>query len=395
MREASDAPAGDAASEFEFMEGEHTMAQEAALRAKNEPENRKAMPVFDVDIHESFAALDDLVPHLDEPWKGLVGRGEWKGFTQPFVYWTSGGSYWTPERADGEAPSNMQTSASDYGVMKDLLLDAFDIERGILTGYFYPVMLGEMQVEFASALAAAYNDFQVERWLSKDDRFLGSIHVAPQDPQGAAREIDRLGSHPQMVQVMLALGGLKRAYGDPFFLPIFEAAQRNNLAIATHHNTYAEGALGMGRYYVERHVLIPQVTMATLISLVFNGVFDRFADLRFILLEGGFTWLPHLLWRMDREYKSLRQEVPWVKKLPSEHIVGDGRVKLATQPTEDLSAEEWTKVVELIGSDEALVFATDYPHFDFDSPTRALPNALPEDLKRKILYDNARAFYGF
>ena len=62
------------------------------------------------------------------------------------------------------------------------------------------------------------------------------------------------------------LGGATATHvriGDPFFFPIFEAAQRNNLTIATHHNTYAEGALGMGRYYVERHVLIPQVTMAT------------------------------------------------------------------------------------------------------------------------------------
>ncbi len=277
--------------------------------------------------------------------------------------------------------------------MQRLLLDAYGIEVGILTGYFYPVMMGDMQVEFASA--SAYNDYQISEWLDKDERFRGSIHVAPQDPRAAAREIDRVGGHPQMVQVMLALGGLNRAYGDPFFFPVFEAAERNGLVIATHHNVYASGAFGMGRYYVERHVLIPQVTMSTLNSLTFNGVFDRFPSLKFTMLEGGFTWLPHLLWRMDREYKSLRQEVPWVKKLPSEHIVGDRRVTLATQPTEDLSADEWEKVIDLIGGDETLVFATDYLHFDFDSPTRALPSGLNADLKRKILSENARSFYGF
>ena len=149
----------------------------------------------------------------------------------------------------------------------------------------------------------------------------------------------------------------------------------------------------MGRYYIERHTLIPQATMAQVISLMFNGVFDRFPNLDFVCLEGGFTWLPHLLWRMDREYKSVRQEVPWVKKLPSHHIVGDGRLRLSTQPTEDLTADELVKVIELIGSDEVLVFSTDYPHFDFDSPLRSLPAGLPKELKRKVLYDNARALY--
>ncbi len=199
------------------------MTQEHTLQSQEENGGRReAQSIIDVDIHESFAALRDLVPYLQEPWKNLLDRGEWKGFTQPFAYWTAGGQYWTEDESGGS--SSMSTSASDYGAMKRLLLDAYNIEAGILTGYFYPVMFGDMQVEFASALAAAYNDYQVENWLDKDERFRGSIHVAPQDPQEAAREIDRMGSHPQMTQVMLALGGIKKAYGDRFFFPIFEAA---------------------------------------------------------------------------------------------------------------------------------------------------------------------------
>jgi predicted TIM-barrel fold metal-dependent hydrolase len=79
-----------------------------------------------------------------------------------------------------------------------------DIRYGILTGYFYPSML-KTQREFATALASAYNDFMIENWLEKDDRFLGSIQIAPQDPLSAAQEIDRLGSHPRMIQVSCLL----------------------------------------------------------------------------------------------------------------------------------------------------------------------------------------------
>jgi uncharacterized protein len=346
-------------------------------------------PVIDVDVHESFTSLNDLVPYIEEPWKSLLERkGHWHGFAPPFISWGSGGGV----RLDAR-PSDGGPAGSDYDLMREQLLEAFDIRVAVLTGSFYPGMLGEMQVEAAAALAAAYNDYQVDQWLGKHDSFRGSIHVAPQNPQAAAREIDRLGSHPQMLQVMLPVGGPTRAYGDPFYFPIYEVAQRNELVVATHHTAHVEGVYGMGRYYIERHTLIPQATMAQVISLMFNGVFDRFPNLNFVCLEGGFTWLPHLLWRMDREYKSVRQEVPWVKKLPSHHIVSDGRLRLSTQPTEDLTADELVKVIELIGSDEVLVFSTDYPHFDFDSPLRSLPAGLPRELKRKVLYDNACALY--
>jgi predicted TIM-barrel fold metal-dependent hydrolase len=357
--------------------------------AREQPAQREGgkagQAVIDVDVHEAFASVTDLIPYLSEPYKHLVARG-WKPPAPPYAKWASGGAGRADAKPAGGPPG------SDYGLMREQLLDAYDIEKVVLTGYFYPVAMGDMQVEFASALASAYNDYQIEQWLERDDRFLGSIHVAPQDPAAAAREIDRLGGHPQMVQVMLALA--TRAFGDPFYFPIFEAAQRNDLRIATHHSTYVQGACGMGRYYVERHMLIPQATMSQIVSFVCNGVFDRFPDLRFIGLEGGFTWLPHLLWRMDREYKSLRQEIPWVKRLPSEYFVTDRRMIFATQPTEDISAAEWLKLTELIGSDELLAFATDYPHFDFDSPIRALPARLPEEMKERILSGTAREFYG-
>jgi uncharacterized protein len=106
--------------------------------------------------------------------------------------------------------------------------------------------------------------------------------------------------------------------------------------------------------------------MAHLISMIVNGVFDRFPRLKFALIEGGWSWLPHVVWRLLHEYKSLRQEIPWVKRLPSEHIVKSGRVVLSTQPAEDLSADQWLKLIDLMGSDELLVFSSDYPHWDFE-----------------------------
>ena len=244
-------------------------------------------------------------------------------------------------------------------------------------------------IEFATALTTAYNNWVIEHWLERDPRLLTSIHVAPQDPQGAAREIERLGDHPRVVQVLLPLG--QWAYGEPFYHPIFAAAARHHLVIGLHHSTAVTSALGQGRYYIEWHANVPQTAMATLTSLVCNGVFEKFPSLHFAVLESGWSWLPHLLWRFDQNYRSLHQEIPWVKQLPSTSL--RERVKFSTQPTEDFSAQNWLRLIDMLETDRLFIFATDYPHWDFDSPDASIPHRLPSDLKQHVVFrDIAKIF---
>jgi predicted TIM-barrel fold metal-dependent hydrolase len=53
------------------------------------------------------------------------------------------------------------------------------------------------------------------------------------------------------------------------------------------------------------------------------------------------------------------------------------------------------QVIDQLGSDELLMFSTDYPHWHFspDDPHQAVPAGLPEGTRRKILSENARDFY--
>ena len=344
------------------------------------------MPLVDTDVHESFSGVKDLVPYLPEPYKSWIANGAWRGFSQPFAYTSPGnGNRADVQNADGSA------SVSDPVMIKRQLLDEYDVSYAVLTGYFYPTGL-KMQYGLSSAMAAAYNDMVAEKWLTFDQRFVGSIQVNARDPEAAAREVDRMAAHPQMVQVMLPVVD-DIAYGHPYYRPIFEAAERNDLVVAFHHTVFAEGPYGMGLHYIERHALIPLAIMGQVISIILNGVFDAFPKLRFIILEGGFSWLPHVMWRMDREYRQGRVEVPWIKKLPSQHA--RERLRLATQPTEDLTTDQLLKVIDLIGTDDLLVFATDYPHFDFDDPNAAIPRTLPDGLREKILWKNAAELYGF
>lgn len=136
-----------------------------------------------------------------------------------------------------------------------------------------------------------------------------------------------------------------------------------------------------------------QVFQSQLVSLIVEGAFDRFPTLRVAMIEGGFTWIPSLMWRFDKEWKGLRREVPWVRRPPSDYI--RERVRFTTQPLDaPPTVEQFMHILDQIGSDDMLMFSTDYPHWRFDAPGEAFPlDGLPESTARKVMAENARAFY--
>jgi predicted TIM-barrel fold metal-dependent hydrolase len=97
------------------------------------------------------------------------------------------------------------------------------------------------------------------------------------------------------------------------------------------------------------------------------------------------------MWHADQQYKELRHETPWVKRMPSQ-IIRD-QMRFASQPIEEFTGDQLSTLIGQMESDELVCFSTDYPHWDFDSPLEALPPDLPEDLRAKIYFDNAAAIY--
>jgi predicted TIM-barrel fold metal-dependent hydrolase len=133
---------------------------------------------------------------------------------------------------------------------------------------------------------------------------------------------------------------------------------------------------------------------AQVTSFVFEGVFERFPGLKIVLIEGGTAWLPSLMWRMDRAWEQLRDEVPHVRRPPSAYV--REHAWLTTQPMEEPPVRaHFLQFLDQLGMDDRLMFATDYPHWDFDAPDQAIPVRLPEELERKIMAENARALYRF
>ena len=223
----------------------------------------------------------------------------------------------------------------------------------------------------------------------------GAITINSNDPEAAAVEIDRLG--PRADMVMIIMGGTSRSpYGQKYYHPIYEAAIRHKLPITVHIASAGTGlshavtAVGYPRTFFEYHTGLTRIYQAHLISLIGEGVFEKYPDLRWIFIEGGVLWLPHVMWRLDKEWRGLRREVPWVKRLPSEVILE--HCYFTTQPLEEPPNPDWLlQMLEMIRGEDILLYASDYPHWDFDA-VHVLGH-LPHHYKRKIFQENAEALF--
>jgi hypothetical protein len=330
-----------------------------------------------------------LLPYLPDYWQEYVTQSDFKGpAANVYAPAIPFGGHPDTQPADGGM------AGSDLSLLREQVLDALGVEYGILNcAYAVESFHNPYGV---AALASAVNDWQIVEWLEPEPRLRAALVVPSHEPELAAREIERLGGHSGFVQVYLPARSTN-LYGTRHYHPIYRAAVEYDLVIGIHFGG-APGApptpSGWPSYYIEEYAGMSHIFQSQLMSLIVEGVFEEFPTLRVALIASGFTWLPSLMWRLDKEWKGLRREIPWVKKLPSEYI--RERVRLTLQPVDaPPNPEHCLQILDQMGADELLMFSTDYPYNRFESPADAFPIALPADWMRKILSENARAFYNF
>jgi len=245
----------------------------------------------------------------------------------------------------------------------------------------------------ALAVARAVNDWIAKEWLDRDPRLRASIVIPTQNVDFAVGEIERCAKDRRFVQVEV-LAMQETPLGRRHWWPIYAAAERHGLPIGIHPgSTYRQSmtSLGWPSYYIEDYAAYAQAFQSQLGSLVCEGVFAKFPGLKVVLIESGVTWLPAFLWRISKFWRGVRAEVPWVDRSPAD-IVRD-HVRLTITPFDappDPDVVE--RVIDQLRSDDILLYASDFPHWQFDGDN-ALPPGLPHGLERKILIENPLATY--
>lgn len=346
--------------------------------------------IVDCDVHPS-STIEGLVDYVPEPWRSRYFR------RYPAEVESGGARIYMPSTATrvDALPAHGGPEGSDPALMDKQLIQELGVDYAILIPLFPRLKISDPA--FETAMCATCNNWQADTWLSKFNwhgRYRGSIRVCPFDPEGAIREIEKWAGHPFMVQVSM-FPESPAPYGQPQFHPILETAARHGLPIALHiikqPGMRALTPVGFPSYWIETFAQHPLLYMGHLNSFVFDGAFQKFPELRVVCVEGGFSWLPPFLWRLDQYWNVLGPEVPDVKRRPSEYI--REHVRLTTQPLEEgFHLKSMQRMMTWMDAERLLLLATDYPHYDMDVPEWTAAR-LPQAMRNSILRDNAIELY--
>ena len=340
----------------------------------------------DCDLHPAVPHLTSLLPYLNDYWRDQVTTRRMVDLVSqsyPLNSPISARPDWRPVQGKpGSRLEDLQTQA----------LDPFQTAFGICNPLYGVQMV--FSEDMAVAFCRALNDWLAKEWLDKDARLRGGIVIPVQSVEKSVAEIERCAADHRFVQVlMLVMGDMP--LGKRHYWPIYAAAERLGLPIGIHagsnyHNP--PSSVGWGSYHIEDYVAQAQAFQTQLTSLIVEGVFARHPNLKMVMLESGFTWLPPFLWRLHKFWRGIRMETPWVDRAPLEIVRSNIRFSLQPVDAPDDPAV-LHRLFDHMQSDELLLFSTDYPHWQFEGD-KALPDGLSDDLVRKIMIDNPFATYG-
>jgi len=369
----------------------------STIAPTSRPENRTdtlaTLRAIDVDLHHDIASWQDVAPYAPQGLRHRLARPGGPPLAR------HGFKIIGPRFGEAPCPidarGKVMNPAADPAWVKAEYLDKRGVDMAILTG---PVLSLGVQPnhDMAATIATAVNDWTLETWVRPFSCFKGSILVAHQDPAQAVVEIDRLGDDPGMVQVLMGSAS-ETPLGRRQFHPIYAACVRHHLPLALHIGGEGAGmsppstAVGHPTTHFEWYGSLPQIYMAHIMSMVTEGVFEKFPTLKVVLYEGGIFWLPHIMWRFDKNWKAQRSETPRVKERPSAYILR--HFSHTTYPLEVSSQDELAAVLEMVEGERTLLFSSNYPNWELGDPFGMI-EGLPAALRRRVLVENARAVYG-
>jgi uncharacterized protein len=335
--------------------------------------------MIDCDVHVAPGSYQDLFPYLSDYWCQYI--------TESGVRLNGMAAAYPPG-----APTTGSPAPATYEALKTTVLDRTQPRYAVLnclTGFET-----HRNPYFAAAVASAVNGWVRAEFLDRDERLRASLTVSSMAAEDAVGEIKRLAEDRRFVQVLLPARA-DVPWGNKIHHPIYAAARERGLQVALHAWGRAGRAptpSGFVPTYLEDYVGNQPIAQAQVLSFVAEGVFERFPDLKVVLTECGFAWLPPLLWRFDKDWRGVWREVPWVKGLPSEYVTEHFR---ATTAPAHLPADPAPvrQLMEMVDLSSLLAYASDYPH-DHGDGLGVLLGELDDDAREAVLGGNAAALYG-
>jgi predicted TIM-barrel fold metal-dependent hydrolase len=345
-------------------------------------------PLVDCDVHAVVASVHALLPYLDDYRGDVLAAARFPNYVPNFH----------PPRAPITQRPGVRTSADGIAATNpaDLCADVF-VDGGPDLAIVF-CLYGTQQMHHPQnerALAHAVNCWLAEEWLSRDPRLRGSLVLPLATPQHAAAEIDRWAADARFAQIYLPAQS-EIPYGRELWWPIWEAAERARLPVALHLGgsfRTPPTPVGWPSTYLEWYVGQVSTMEAQLASIVSEGVLQRYPGTKVVVAEAGFEWLSAFMWKFNKLWKSYRGDVPWVDRPPADLI--REHVWLTTSPADGAATPgRLDTVVERLGSETMLVYASDYPHWHATDGPALAGGTARSALWERITRLNPAALYG-
>jgi len=379
------------------------------------------------DVFMAVSSIDypiiDADAHVYEPpqvWQERV-PGRWRD-QAPKVTRTDQGDVWLFNDGERVRPVGLMAAAgSSYLDFRPSGLTYDDIRRGhydvqahladmdadgIDAQILYPSvceegarMFGDER-ELQLACVRAYNEWLLEFCAASGGRLFGKATIPATGIADAVAELEWALSHGYKgVLVSTFPNGLVEpsAEDDAFWARAQEAGMPVALHIGSFH---ADGPVKRRKF--EPEAVLPRAcvsksganTVPLVARLIFSGLFERFPQLKVVLVEANIGWIPSMLEQTDDMFLRYRWFTHTTATLP-------------TMPSRVFHRNFWaTFMIDSVGIElrhrlniDHLMWSTDYPHTGTDWPNsrvtierlfRGLPSA---DVKR-MLHDNCKALYG-
>jgi predicted TIM-barrel fold metal-dependent hydrolase len=351
---------------------------------------RIAVRCVDADVHP-MPKRGQLIEYIPEPWRSNYFTNHAVG---DLIYYDAPDYAHTfAMRVDAFPPDGEFACSDPDMAFRQLIMEAGS-DIAILEPAAYPARIPEAE----HAINSALNHWQANHWLDSHnnwhERWRGSICVAVEAPELAAAEIEKWSHHQYMAQVLIK-AERRPAWGDRKYDPIWAAATKHDITVSCHLSRGQFDELpippvGFPSYNHDFMASYSLLAANQVMSLIFDGTFDRFPTLRIVFVEHAFTWILPLMWRMDAIYAKRKSWMD-IKRKPSDYV--KDHIKFTTQPLDyPEDKTELRRALEWMECEKILLFSSDYPHWTFDDP-RWLVKHLPEHAREAIMFRNGIQTY--
>jgi hypothetical protein len=380
-----------------------TDSREILAHARREARKRKLADWFIVDIdahHVETVSWKEIVAYIEDP----VIREQALYFHNDRIgappYGLNGDLGLRYQGAGGRIPhqDGLREKVEDTSVHRDVTLTRRAMDGlGVDNMIVFPtpmLFLGlHPQAEMEVWLARAYNRWMVDNLLSADDR-IKTLAVLPYNsPEEAEREVREMAGKKGVIGFCVPSTRHAPVYHNKY-MRLYRMIEETGMPLSFHAGYHWDDpSLKTINRFLGMHALgfaWPNIVHCT--NWVLNGMPVRFPKLKVIWIESGLAWVPFLMQRLDDQYLMRPSEAPHLKRLPSEYM--RDHCWYTTQPMETTNLKALECTLDMIKADTQLLFASDWPHFDFDLPSEItdLP-FLSEQAKKNILGLNAARIF--